>query len=89
MIGKGNKLITQEIRKDYGEEAAEGIKALSQGDDEFGGAENEFEEARAEDNVFDAVRAEESAARACSQRAGNMAGYATGTANNPKEEEEE
>ena len=88
MSGKGDKLISQESRKDYGEEAAEVTKALSQGDEEFDGVDDEFEEACAEDNVFDAARAEESATTARSQRAGNMAGYATGTANDPKEEEE-
>ena len=89
MSRKGNKLINQEIRKDYGEEAAEGTKALSQGDVKFDGADDEFEEACAKENVFDAARVEESAARARSQRARNMAGYATGTANEPEEEEEE
>ena len=33
--------------------------------------------------------AEESVTRACSQRAGNLARYATGTANDPEEDEEE
>ena len=89
MRGKSNKLISQENRKDYGEEAAEGTKALSQGDDKFDGADDEFEEARAEENAFDAAHAAERAARARSQRAKNMAGYATGTANEPEEEEEE
>ena len=48
MIGKGEKLIIQESRKDYGKEAVESNKALSQGDNEFDGADDEFEEARAE-----------------------------------------
>ena len=39
--------------------------------------------------VFDRVREEESAARARSYKAISMAGYKTGTENNPKEEEEE
>ena len=43
MSGKGNKLISQEIRKDYGKEAAEGTKALSQGNNEFNKTDNEFE----------------------------------------------
>ena len=45
MIRKGKKLIRQKIRKDYGEEVAEGTKALSQGDDEFDRAGDKFEEA--------------------------------------------
>ena len=39
MSGKGNKLISQYSRKEYGEEAAEVTKALSQGEDEFDGAD--------------------------------------------------
>ena len=89
MSGKTNKLIIQEISKDYGEEAAEGTKVLSQGDDKFDGADEEFEEARVEENALDAGRAEESVARARSQRARNMARYVMGTVNDPKEEEEE
>ena len=89
MIRKAKKLIIQERRKDYGEEAVEGTKALSQGDDEFNGADDEFKEARAEENAFHAARAEDSAERSRSQRAGNMDGYEMGTAKNPKEEEEE
>ena len=49
--------MSQEIREDYGKEAAEDSKALSLGDDEF-------EEARAEENAFDPARTEESATRA-------------------------
>ena len=89
MSEKKNNLISQKRRKDYGKEAAEETKALAQGDDKFDGADDEFEEARAEENAFDKTRAEESAARERSQRAMNMAGYATGTANDPEEEEEE
>ena len=47
MSGKTNKLICKESRKDYGEEAAEDTKVLSQGDNKFHGADDEFEEARA------------------------------------------
>ena len=64
-----------EIREDYGKEAAEDSKALSLGDDEF-------EEARAEENAFYPARTEESATRAHYQMARKMSGYATGTANN-------
>ena len=63
MSGKENKLISQESRKDYIKEAAEGATSLSQGDEEFDGVDEEFEEARAEENVFDAACAEESAVR--------------------------
>ena len=60
---KKNKLISQESRKEYGKEAAKETKALSQGDNEFDRADDKFKEARAEENVFDTVRAEESATR--------------------------
>ena len=88
MSGKTKKLINQEIRKDYGHKAAEGATALLQGDEEFDGADNKFEEAHAEYNAYDAARAEESAAREHSQRAGNMYRYTTGTANESGEDEE-
>ena len=42
MSGETNKLISQEGKKDYGEEAAEETKALSQGDGEFDGEDDEF-----------------------------------------------
>ena len=87
MIGKGEKLIIQQSRKDYGKEAVESNKALSQGDNEFDGADDEFEEARAEQNALDTARAEQRAARARSQMARNMDGYATGTVKEPEEEE--
>ena len=64
MSGKANKLISQEIRKEYGKEAAEGATSLSQGDKEFDGVDGELEESQAEENVVDVARAEESAARA-------------------------
>ena len=64
MSGKTNKIISQEGKKDYGEETAEETKALSQGDKKFDGADEKFEESRAEENAFDRVRVEESVARA-------------------------
>ena len=67
----------------------EGATALSQGDEGFNREDDEFEEARVEENAFDAACAEESAARAQLQRARNMAGYATVKANIPKEDKEE
>ena len=45
MSEKTNKLISQEGKKDYGEEAAENTKETLQGDDEFDGGDEEFEEA--------------------------------------------
>ena len=87
MSGKTNKLKIKESRKDYCKEAAEETKALAQGDNEFDGADDEFEKACAVENALDTARAEESVPRARSHRAKNMAGYATGTANNPKEED--
>ena len=86
---KKNKLISQEVKKDYGEEAAEETKALSQGNEEFDGAEDKFEEARTEENTFYRAHTEESAARVYSQRASNMSGYVTVTSKNTEEEEEE
>ena len=79
--------MNQESREDYGNEAVEGATAIFQGSNEFDGADNEFEETRAEENAFGAARAEEIAARARLQRAGNLAGYATGAANDPEEDE--
>ena len=40
MSGKPNKLVNQESRENYGEEAAEGTTAILQGDDEFKRADN-------------------------------------------------
>ena len=87
MSGKTNKLVNQYIREIYGDEAAEGATAILQGDDEFVGADDAFETARAEENVFDTVRAEESGVRACSQRAGKLDGHTKGTKNKRKEDE--
>ena len=79
MSRKTNKLISKEGKKDYSEEAAEETIEMSQGGDEFDGADKEFEEARAEDIAFYRAHAEESTTRACSQRVMNMARYVTGT----------
>ena len=65
MSGETNKIISQEDKKDYGEEAAEDTKEISQGNDEFYGGDNKFEKACAEDITFDRAGAEESVARAC------------------------
>ena len=78
--------MNQDIRESYDDKAAEGATAILQSDDEFDRADNEFEAAGAEEKAFDAAGAEEREARACSQRAGNLAGHATGTANELKEE---
>ena len=64
MIAKMNKLIIQEGKKDYGEEAVEDTKETSQGDNEFNGGDKEFKEACAEEIAFDRAHAEERAARA-------------------------
>ena len=87
MIGKTNRLVNQESRENYGDEAAEGATAILQGGDKFVGADDEFEAARAEKNAFDVARAEESTSRVRLQRAGNMVGHAMGTANERKEDE--
>ena len=89
MSAKTNKLIIKEGKKDYGEEAAEETKETSQCDIELDRGDEEFEEARAEEIMFDKACAEESVARARLQKARSMAGYQTKTANNPEEEEEE
>ena len=68
MRGKTNILVTKECREHYGSKVEVGAEAISQNNDEFVGAVPEF----------DAARAEDSAARACSQRAGNLAGYEQG-----------
>ena len=89
MSRKANKLISQERREDYGEEATEGATVLLQGNEEPDGVNDKLEEACAEENAFDASPSEESAARARSHGVGNLDGHATGTANEIKEEKEE
>ena len=84
-----DKLSILEGKEDYGEEVAEETKETLQGDDEFDRGDEEFKAARSEKIAFDRARAEESAVRARSQKAGSMAGYKTVTENDPKEEEEE
>ena len=64
MSGKTNKLVNQEGREIYGDEAVEGATAISQGNDKFVRADDKFEAAFIEENAFDAARAEESVARA-------------------------
>ena len=86
MSAKTNKLIIQEGNKDYSEKGAEETKKTSQGEDEFGGEDEEFEEARAEEIAFYRAHAENSAARVRLQKARNMDGYKTGTENDPEEE---
>ena len=89
MSGKTNKLISQEVKEDYNEEATEDTKEKSQGDNKFDGGDEEFEEARAEDIEFDRACTEESVARAHSQKSRIMDLYKTRTAKDPEEEEEE
>ena len=38
-----NRLVIQESREIYGDEAAESTTVISQGDDEFDGADDKFE----------------------------------------------
>ena len=47
--------MNQEIRESYGDGAAEVATEILQGDNEFDGADNEFEAAHAEKNAFDAA----------------------------------
>ena len=47
--------MNQENRKDYGEEAVEVTTEILQGDNEFDGADDKFEEARAEENAFESA----------------------------------
>ena len=69
MSGKTNKGVTQEGRERYGDEALAGATSISQNSDKFIEAEADF----------DTAIAENSAARARSQRAGNLTNHATGT----------
>ena len=71
MIWNKNRLVTQERRESYGDKAAEDATAISQGDNEFVGADDEFE----------AAHAEEITTRERLHRSGNLAGHVTGTAN--------
>ena len=89
MSGGENKLISQEGKRVYGEEVAEETKGISQGNKKFDGADNEFKEACSEEIAFDSAHTEESAARESLQSSSNMSRYVTGTANDPKEDEEE
>ena len=89
MSGKTQKLVKQEGRESYGNEAEEGATEISQGSEEFVGADGEFEAACAEENSFNAARKEESAARSRSQRVGNLARHATGTAKKRDEDKAE
>ena len=63
MSGKKIKNMNYDNREDYGEEAVESATVISQGDDEVFGADDDFEASRAEENMFDAARAEEIVAR--------------------------
>ena len=47
MIGKTNIPVNQEGRESYRDEAAEGAKAILQGNDKFVGEDNEFGASRA------------------------------------------
>ena len=49
--GKRNRLVNQEVRDSYGDEAAEGAAAIFQGGEDFVGADNKFEAAHAEESV--------------------------------------
>ena len=64
MSEKTNKLIIQEGKKDYGEEAAEETNKMLQADEEFNRGDEEFEAARAEEIAFNMARTEESTSRA-------------------------
>ena len=89
MSGKTKKLVNQEGRERYGNESVEGATSISQGSKEFVGADDEFEAAREEEKTLNAAHTEESAARARSQRAGNLAGHVPGTENGRDEEKVE
>ena len=51
--------MNQESRESFRDEAVEGASKILQGNDEFDGTDNEFEEGHAEENAFDASCAEE------------------------------
>ena len=74
MSGKTNILVNQEGRDIYGDKDVDGATAISQGENEFIGADDKFE----------AACAEESVSRACSQRSGKLDGHATATSNECK-----
>ena len=64
MSWETNKLISQEDKKDYSEEAAEETKETAQCDNELYRGDNKLEEARAEYIAFDRARIEERVMRA-------------------------
>ena len=76
MIGKTNRLVNQEVRYRYGNEATADVAAISQND-------NEFVKVAAE---FDTSISEESASRARLQRAGNLTKYLKGAVENREED---
>ena len=76
MSGNTKILVNQDGREIYGDDAAEVATDILQGDNKFFGAEDTFEVACAE----------ESLARARSQRAGNLSRHAKGTANEREED---
>ena len=79
MSGKTNRLVTQEGTEIYGSEASAGATSIAQNS-------KDFIEAAVK---FDAVRPDKSAARAKSQRAGNLTNHATETVDERKEDKTE
>ena len=63
MSGKTKKLMNQESREDYVDEAAEGATEILEGGKEFDGADDEFEGSRVEENASDVACSEERATR--------------------------
>ena len=86
MSGKKRRLVNQESRESYGYESTEGATKMFQGIDKFVRVDNAFEAAHTEENAFEAACSEESVARDHFQRAGNLVGHATGTANDREED---
>ena len=79
MGGKTNRLVTQDFRESYGDEAAAGATSILQ---------NNYALVEAADE-FDAARSEESAARSISQKAGNLTNHATGAVAEHEEDKTE
>ena len=81
--------MNQESRDRYGDESTEGATEISQGEDKLDGADEIFEEAHTDENMFDVACAEEIVARANSQRVRNLYRHVTETNNERNEDEEE
>ena len=65
-------MVNQESKDKYGDKAVKGATEILYGNNEFNGADENFEEARTEENAFDSALVEERVVRARSQSVVNL-----------------